>query len=182
MGQTEASPQCKTWKPVWILPTNTRRTPGLWEIRFSHLMRPQLKFLAWVPSLCVCRETRHCSSPAQYNPNSDGSIMLWRCYSAGGGCEGGTTTGCNCRKDECSQVQILEESIFQRAERKPRCTNPKKTHGCTSSKACSFYSILSKGAEYLRPCDRSAFIFWFICKSLHFCFFLMLYWVYIHEK
>ena len=38
------------------------------------------------------------------------------------------------------------------------CIIPKKTHGCTSSKGC-FYSILSKGSEYLWPCDISFFLF-----------------------
>ena len=38
------------------------------------------------------------------------------------------------------------------------CINPKKNHGCTSSKGC-FYSILSKGSEYLWPCDIIVVLF-----------------------
>ncbi len=38
------------------------------------------------------------------------------------------------------------------------CIFPKKTHGCIKSKGC-FYSILSKGSEYLGPCDISVFLF-----------------------
>ncbi len=81
----------------------TWRTPRWWQIRFSGLIRPRYNFLALILS-GICGETRHCSSPVQYSPNSE--AWWWQHHAVGVffSCRD-RTTGCNRGKDECGQVQ-----------------------------------------------------------------------------
>ena len=67
--------------------------------------------------------TKECGCPPTFNIQPDGT--------------GEDLQG---RMAEDPQIQVW----------KTCCIIPKKTHGCTSSKGC-FYSILSKGSEYLWP-------------------------------
>ena len=87
--------------------------------------------------------------------NNSVTILDWPSQSPENGCPptftiqpDGTGEDLQGRTAEDPQIQVW----------KTCCIIPKKTHGCTSSKGC-FYSILSKGSEYLWPCDISVLLF-----------------------